>query len=338
MNDDDPRLLKLLDRLGPAHLIEEPEGEPVDHDRVRRFTRGELPENERDFIGWMIGRYQNWHTAFMAAMSERENVVQLAMAEQGEPARRLNRRHWAAGFAAIAAGLLFCFLWGSLSPKSIRDGGLLLVYRDGQVSGLEAYTPEQREAVVRAFSGNLQGDVRGEIADALAVRANDLRHDERLVRPVDSAVLSSRPRFLWRNFLDGGRYRVEIYNETGQPVAASAELDATAWTPDEPLQRGGVYAWRVFARIANGEEASAPADNEALPGFVVLSNEKAAEVRARLADAEGSHVVRFAVLAEAGLYSNAAEELQQLEAQNADDETVKQLRVSLEAAAGRPMR
>lgn len=64
--------------------------------------------------------------------------------------------------------------------------------------------------------------------------------------PLGAVVTSDRPTFTW-SAVPGARYRVEVFDTSFRPVAASDIVTVPQWTPPRPLPRGATYVWQVTA-------------------------------------------------------------------------------------------
>jgi hypothetical protein len=128
--------------------------------------------------------------------------------------------------------------------------------------------------------------------------------------PLATAVLDGRPTFRWSPLPGAESYRVRVFDPDFNPVADSGALPGTGteWSPAQPLQAGGVYAWQVKAR-SRGQEVTAPGPTSPQAFFRVLPAERAAQVRSEALTAGSSHLAKGVIYARAGLADDAEREL-----------------------------
>jgi anti-sigma factor RsiW len=142
--------------------------------------------------------------------------------------------------------------------------------------------------------------------------------------PIGEVVFSDRPTFRWSKWESSASYVVEVYDETYKLIAISPNLNATSWTPPEPLKRGETYSWQVIAR-KDDQESRSPRPPAPQAKFRVLAHEGANELlKARQAFAT-SHLALALLYAKHGLLTEAEQELRILVKANPDSEIARSL-------------
>ena len=316
-------------------LLEGSPPHPVDKRLLEQYHNNELDQLTADHISLLVANYRDWHDASMEVLTrladeeEVRETVSAALLLQWMAAHR--RRMLIAASLVLLAGVTF---WMSSGGSGLRDGDLLVAYRDGVVSGLDEFPADMQQSAERAFAGRLEeSDAERELRKEFGGRGVG---DEAQASPVGTAVRSQRPTMSWPAFA-AGPYQVVVYDRLGNRVAESAETELTTWTPVEDLQRGAAYSWRVTATNVDNSQTTKPNDAEDLWAFYVLPEADADAVEQALNNAGASHVLRFAVYAEAGLFQDARAELEALRTANGDTREVEALERSLQDAmkAGR---
>lgn len=161
-----------------------------------------------------------------------------------------------------------------------------------------------------------------------------------LTAPLDVVVESSSPTFRWKPLGPDARYTVRVYDASYNEVASSdpRPLTATEWTPEAPLQRGGVYTWRVTART-DGREVISPTVPAPEARFRVLDVASAEQIRRFRADAAyRNSPLRLGLLyARLGLVSEAREQFARLVQDNPDSLTARRLLESVSPQSPSPI-
>jgi hypothetical protein len=129
--------------------------------------------------------------------------------------------------------------------------------------------------------------------------------------PVASVVESDRPQFRWQELTGAASYRLEVYDAEFNLVARSRELTATAWTPEEPFERGKLYQWQVTAKRGT-ESIKVPSPPAPDAKFRVLDSATEQRVVQARADNKTGHLLAAVLLAEQGMKAEAIAELNQL--------------------------
>jgi hypothetical protein len=142
--------------------------------------------------------------------------------------------------------------------------------------------------------------------------------------PVGVVVESDRPILTWQA-VPGARYRVSIFDERFETVAASGVLSGTSWAPAAPLRRGARYVWQVTADV-KGQVLHAPVPPDAEAAFVVLDAEAAAALAATRRDHPDAHLLLGMMLYQHGVFDEARHEFDLLLRANPDSTLARALR------------
>lgn len=218
----------------------------------------------------------------------------------------------------------------SAPPRAVvalNDGGQVIALdRRGQLSGLDALAPDERESVRRALEGRLEPSTSlaglGGSAGALMGAAEEGKSFS-LLTPVATVVRGERPTFRWQPLEGAAGYAVEVYDADYNKVAVSPPLSSHEWTAAQPLKRGALYSWQVVAS-KDGRETRAPAPPAPEAKFRVL-DEKSSDKLARAERSASSHLARGTLYARAGLLDDAEREFKALADENPRSELAKRL-------------
>jgi hypothetical protein len=145
-----------------------------------------------------------------------------------------------------------------------------------------------------------------------------------VLSPVSAIVEDDRPTFTWQA-VPGARYRVSVFDEKFDLVARSPQLTVRSWRPSAALRRGTRYLWQVTAE-AEGVTLRAPAPPAPEAAFVVLDGKTAASLSAARRDHPDAHLLLGVILYQAGLFKEAAAELDALVRANPSSPLARQLR------------
>jgi hypothetical protein len=131
------------------------------------------------------------------------------------------------------------------------------------------------------------------------------------IAPIATVVVSDRPVFRWSAPPDAQEYSVSVFDVDLNPLARSASLAETSWTPPQPLPRDRVYVWQVTAR-RGGESLIAPAPPSPPARFRVMDELTAATID-RVSQAQPqSHLLLGILHAQAGARAEAEAHLQEV--------------------------
>lgn len=148
------------------------------------------------------------------------------------------------------------------------------------------------------------------------------------LRPVGAVMERDRPEFQWQGLAGPASYKVEVYDSGFHLVTRSAAQPGTTWTPPQPLERGQLYHWQVVA-TRGGDRITAPAPPAPDAEFRILDAATEERIaRARTDDRLG-HLLAAVLLAEAGMKTEAADELDMLPAETRRLPQIEKLAESL---------
>jgi len=222
---------------------------------------------------------------------------------------------------------------GAQPPAGIHDGKrLIAVGADGTVAGLDGL-PDSVRTVVAAAIRAQHIEVPAVLAD-LAGRTGVLLGESTqasgvdLLGPLGTVVETQRPLFRWKPAA-GGEYRVTVYRDTYEEVAASAWTRGGEWQVPKRLERGGLYIWQLRVR-RDGTEFVVPAPPQPEARFRVLGDADEAEMAQLKASAGDSHLVLGVRYAQDGVLDQAEEELRRAREQNPSSSAVSALLASVE--------
>jgi hypothetical protein len=197
----------------------------------------------------------------------------------------------------------------------------------GEVSLPAAWPAEYRSGIQAALaSGRLAGPAAPASFNA-AGRLMGLPASPQkfaVLSPVSTIVEDDRPMFTWQA-VPRARYRVSVFDETFELVAGSPELTVPSWRPSTPLPRGARFLWQVTADV-DGATVRAPAPPAPEAAFVVLDAKTAASIASARRDHPDAHLLLGVMLYQAGLFKEAAVELDALVRANPASPLAKQLR------------
>jgi len=297
----------------------------------------------RDFADAAADASHRAETAVLAVHAD----LASARAAAGEPApvRIADRAaarvlRWTAGAAAAAAAVLAVNLfWGTRSgaPPAVAPAAAPApapsAPPQSSAAVVDPLTADERRAVDAAVgSGRID---RPAILDALRPRSGALMGGAapvvtlKAARPVAVAVDEERPTFAWSNAGARASYRVAVYDDNFNQVAASAWIRNTEWIVERPLPRGRTFTWQVTARV-DDTETTAPAPPQPEARFAVTTADAHAQLAAMRQRAGASHVALAVLLANAGVLDEADRELALAAAEAPASETVRRLRESLD--------
>ncbi len=131
----------------------------------------------------------------------------------------------------------------------------------------------------------------------------------KLLQPVGTVTLSSRPTFGWQPLAGATSYQVYVLDTNFKVVAESGPITATSWSPPTGLARGVVYLWQVSA-VKEGEVITAPAAPRPEARFMILTGSKMRAVQQAVNAQAGSHLVLGIIYAHTGLLDDAEREFQ----------------------------
>jgi len=210
----------------------------------------------------------------------------------------------------------------------LNDGeGRLTLDQEGKLSGADDLPPAYQGMVREALSsGRIErsSQLTGLSRPPSTLMSKDKQRREfSVIEPVGKVVMSDRPTFRWSPMEGASVYVVEVYDSKFNLVAASPELTAHSWTVPR-LLRGKVYGWQVKAK-KEGEEMTAPRPPAPQAKFRIVDQGKAKELEKARRAYPRSHLVLGLLYAEAGLLTEAEQELRALEKANPESEIARSL-------------
>lgn len=218
------------------------------------------------------------------------------------------RRPLPRAYLAAAAAVLLAVVGPAISWQLTRRGA-----GPEGLPGFRVLTQDQQSQVRAALAAGVADPPPW--LDALAGRTEVLMGPDappapfRLKAPVATAVRDDRPRLEWQPLAGARAYEVAIADERLQTVAASAEINATSWSPVEPLPRGHTYAWQVTAH-RGADSVTVPVAPAPPARFLVLDAETVARLESLERAHASSHLLLGIVLLEAGARDDARRHLE----------------------------
>lgn len=213
------------------------------------------------------------------------------------------------------------------------EAGPVTVDREGNISGLDDISENQRREIVNALVG--ENIKTPEIQAELAVASINLRGPSsgpsfRLFSPPRTVIVSDRPTFEWQTLKGATSYKVQIGDLKGHAITTSETLPAnqTTWTAPTPLKRGEIYSWGVEA-VLDGKKIYAPGTAETERKFKVLSASSTEEMTAL--KKTRSHLALAVFYAREGMVTDAEQELQILIQDNPKSSVLKKLLKQLQS-------
>ena len=292
----------------------------VTEDDVHAYVDGRLDAADRDRVA------AHFRDCPMCA-AEVTDLEQFA-------ASRVRRTIWTrpaymrfSAAAALIVSIVIWKFWPAADVRSVvalRDQGAAVTLKDDGT--LEAGAPlstADAEVVRHALSSGTLA-VSPVVRDLGGASGTLMGTSEpvafALMAPVATGVLDDRPTFRWAPLSDASSYTVIVKPQAGGETVSSPPLEATAWTPEQPLQRGRLYSWQVVATV-NGRDVLSPAPPAPAARFEVADAATADRLRALPA----SHAVRGILYANAGLVDAAGQELSALASENPESTLVRGL-------------
>jgi hypothetical protein len=253
-----------------------------------------------------------------ACRAEVEDLRQLRIERRPEPRRSSERMLIRRAWMAIAAGLLLAAglaFWSMRQQKPLQIAEVKPLASSAEM----LLAPEQQAAMQEALATHRLP--RAAVLDRVIAKrgvllgANDRDKSFALLAPVGTAVLNDRPVFRWEAVGSAATYTVAVFDERFRKVAESPAIAATQWSPEQPLERGRIYAWQVTAH-SGGQTLRAPVPPAPEARFEVAAAAAALEVEQARRDHPGNHLLLAVLLAKAGALDEARTELDALAARD----------------------
>lgn len=184
----------------------------------------------------------------------------------------------------------------------IKDGSRWLVVRK---EGLFNAVPAQAD-VKDAFAG--KGIQIPSEAKKLSQSPRPAAGSASLLHPEREFTDQVKPVLKWKRQRGViGGFVCVLLDREGKTVALSDPLEGDSWQPSNSLTRGQTYTWQLtLPNPADPGKGRVVAESS----FYLLSEQESAEANRRLSAAGGSHLLRMAAYAEAGLFAGAEWEAQ----------------------------
>jgi hypothetical protein len=149
--------------------------------------------------------------------------------------------------------------------------------------------------------------------------------------PSGTAVTDGTPPLSWQPIPGALSYRVAIFDQQFNEVAASAPLTTNRWTPTDELPRATTLVWQVTARLADGSDVLAPAPPQPEARFTILDAAAVAATDALRERLKDQPLALGILLAKSGLIVDAATAFDRAAADPALAAQAATLRASLKA-------
>lgn len=219
------------------------------------------------------------------------------------------------------------------ATERLRDrDGVITLYADGRLEGLDAVAPNVRRAVVETLRDGRLPD-NPELAAALAKLRSPAPTEvgvARPIAPVGVRLLTDQPRFSWSEHPAAVDYEVTIVDRLGNPLFTSPRLRALAWEPPRPLPRGRPLAWRLVTRVRRGETEPSVVEGR----FALVSAEDLAWLDREIRAARDSSLVSAVLYAELGALDDCHAALVELARLNPQAVVVGRLLADLQRRRG----
>jgi hypothetical protein len=170
-------------------------------------------------------------------------------------------------------------------------------------------------------SSQLQGLTR---PSSSLMGTNEPGREFSVLAPAGVVLMSDRPSFRWSRFEGASGYVVEVYDDQFKLVMSSPEVTNVSWTATQSLARGKVYSWQVKA-VKDGQEVTVPRPPAPQAKFRVIDQGRMNEISRAKRAYGSSHLTLALLYAEAGLVSEAEQELRMLQKANPQSEIVRKL-------------
>jgi hypothetical protein len=170
-------------------------------------------------------------------------------------------------------------------------------------------------------SSQLQGLTR---PSSSLMGTNEPGREFSVLAPAGVVLMSDRPSFRWSRFEGASGYVVEVYDDQFKLVMSSPEVTNVSWTATQSLARGKIYSWQVKA-VKDGQEVTVPRPPAPQAKFRVIDQGRMNEISRAKRAYGSSHLTLALLYAEAGLVSEAEQELRMLQKANPQSEIVRKL-------------
>jgi hypothetical protein len=261
--------------------------------------------------------------------------------EETKPRRRFVRRRYRAykyiaavtilALLLVVVGLVASKLRGHVVVAKLVDGdGTITVDRSGKIAGLDGVPREALPGIERMLT--TRSLPRSEDRDRLvAFRGGKSPAYGDLVSPIDTAVLTDHPTFIWNTpSMKDTRFTVRLF-----VVDSSGRLDISASPPPSDILTttayvwhssvpSGIYSWDVVI-TRGGVEQTTPPTGSRRPRFRVLDRETAKTIETTWENHREAHVFMTYLFCQYGLLEHAEKEARALLANNPESEVARDI-------------
>lgn len=210
----------------------------------------------------------------------------------------------------------------------------LTLDKKGNLSGADDLPPAYKSMLKDALTNpriESSPQLKGLSRSASSLMSEDKERSEfSLVEPVGKVLLTDRPTFRWSQMDGATSYVVEVYDADFKLVAASPQLPTQLWAAPESLEGGKIYSWQVKA-VKDGQEVTSPRPPAPQARFRILDRAKATELAKAMRTYASSHLVLGLLYSEAGLLTEAEQQLRLLQKANPDSEIARKLLYQVQA-------
>ena len=344
--------------------------EPIDFDKLRSYVASELPEEEAEWIEYLVAAYWDWALGHRLVIQESSGFIgdaekaftsdlgtghrdkttetKVGLNQQIQPKNKV-RLSWtkALSIAAVLIGCLaatkFTVDYFSTAPKLVAklldQSGVSSIDENDKliISGREIASNEFREAIRDRLVNptlpwpKISDDLIGDTGGQVRSTSDS---QSNVASPFRTAVFPGSVALKWP--LSGGnRFRVEIFSieDKLQLYLKSPDLEVNSWDPTiEP----GKYQFQVSVFDGKTPLTPIPSSSEPFIRFEVVDESIAASVKKKVEKSD-SHLVNAIIYADAGMYHEADQQLAYLAKLNSDVdsyERVKKMQNSLSRARG----
>jgi hypothetical protein len=217
----------------------------------------------------------------------------------------------------------------------LNDGGQSVTLdRQGTLAGLELLPARVQQKVQAALrAGRLEqpavlAELNGRPSTLLSESGDGLPFQ--LLGPVGEVVRNAQPTFRWRALAGAQSYTVTVTDADLNEVATSPPLSIPVWRMSQPLRQGVIYSWQVTA-LKDGATITTPVLPAPQAKFKVLDRATAQGLQQSERAYPGSHLTLGVLYAEAGLLSEAEQELRALVRTNPRARIARELLRSIQA-------
>jgi predicted anti-sigma-YlaC factor YlaD len=210
----------------------------------------------------------------------------------------------------------------------------LTLDKEGTLSGADDLPPAYKNMLKDALTNpriESSPQLKGLARSASSLMSTDKQRSEfLLLEPVGKVLLTDRPTFRWSQMDGATSYVVEVYDADFNLVAASPQLTTQLWPVPQSLRGGKIYSWQVKA-VKDGQEITSPRPPAPQARFRILDRAKATELEKAMRTHASSHLVLGLLYSQAGLLTEAEQQLRLLQKANPDSEIARSLLSQVQA-------